>query len=152
MNDESAQNPFAAPEAGAGVLSTTKPPYSPRAVGFMSFFFSFLVGGILLGVNYERLGQPEKKISCIAITIVGFVAYMVVVWFIPEGSIFDRAANWVNIGIAIAIAQVQKEAYQAHVEKGGETASPWPLVGILVAIVAVLLAGFVGLLVWSGEL
>lgn len=144
MAGDPADNPFATPEAQAGAVLETKPPYSPRAIGWITFFFSWLVGGILLGINYERLGQPEKKISTIAMTIVGFIVFIVVVSFLPDGSVFDRIGNWVNIGFSVAFAQMQKQLYEAHVGRGGQTSSPWPLVGLLLAGALVLIGAAVG--------
>lgn len=138
-------NPFSTPEAESFAAPTGKPPWSPRAIGFIGFFFSFLAGGILAGLNYERLGHPEKKIATIAISVVGFVGFMVAVALLPEGSFLDRISNWVNIGVAIGLGQLQKTEYERHVANGGETASPWPVVGICLAAVLVIGGAFVGL-------
>jgi len=146
-------DPFAAPNAEVfPVAASTKPPWSPRAVGVISFFFSFVAGGILLGLNYERLGQPEKKVPAIALSALAFAALFGVAMVLPDDSrVADQLLRWTNIGAAVGLAQVQKQAYQAHVARGGATASPWPVVGICLAVAVVLGAAFFGLMYMTGE-
>ena len=148
MSSPFESDPFAAPAAESYVGHSRKRPWSPRALGWISFVFSFLAGGVLLGLNYERLGQPEKKVSTIALTLACFAAFIGVSWVLPDDSAFERVLRWLNIGAAIVVGRLQKDAYSRHVERGGETASPWPVVGLMLGVAVLLAAAAYGLLVY----
>lgn len=150
MSTPLGSDPFAAPRVEA--TSTTKPgkpPWSPRAIGIIGFFFSFLAGGVLLGLNYERLGQPDKKVPSILIAALAFGGYVALIAVLPDDSIFDALSRAVNIGAAFGLYHLQKDLYASHVAAGGETASPWPVVGLLLGV-ALLVGGiFVGAFVFA---
>jgi tetratricopeptide (TPR) repeat protein len=142
-------NPFAPPireETGPAPRATIRDDlFSPRAILFISAFFSFVAGGILVAVNQARLGHPERKIPIIATTLVVFLGFAFVVYVLPDDHASLRLLKWMNTTIAIGLWLSQRPAYRKHVAAGGSTASPWPAAGIsLVGMVLVVGA----LLIW----
>lgn len=138
--DPAFSDPYTSPTA-APSLGDTKPPWNPKAIGFITFFFSFLPGGIMLALNYERLGQPEKKMPTLLAVIVGFVVFMTIIFMLPEESAFDRLFHWLNIAIAVTFGNLQKGTFESYMADGGTKASPWPAAGLsFMGVVAIVVA------------
>ena len=86
---------FAPPGALAGPA-----PWSPKALAAISFFFTFLPAGIMYAINYERLGQPKKKLPAMLITVVAFLVFGVVVVATPDSGPFQYAFRGFHVAVA----------------------------------------------------
>lgn len=131
--DEGEVDPYAPPRAPLAEVDG-RAPWDPKAIGFISFFFSFLPAGIMLGLNYERLGQPEKKVPVIVATLISAAVFGALVWNLPEDTP-NGVFQAVSLGIALWFASVQKSTFTAHVARGGVKASPWPAAGLSALVV-----------------
>ncbi|MEW6482503.1 MAG: hypothetical protein AB1397_05820 [bacterium] len=86
-----------------------KKPMDPKWLILISFLSSFLIGGIVGGFNYERLGMPEKKKKTIIYTILGFIVLFIIAIIFP--SLPWLSFFGVNIGIGIYLSQKQYPDY-----------------------------------------
>ena len=107
---------FAPPGALAGPA-----PWSPKALAAISFFFTFLPAGIMYAINYERLGQPKKKLPAMLITVVAFLVFGVVVVATPDSGPFQYAFRGFHVAVAFFfLKRPQALPFQEYLVKGGK--------------------------------
>lgn len=93
-----------------------KKPFNPKWFMLWAFLFSFLCAGVLAGINWKRLGQPEKKMKTILLSIVGFVIFIVALVYLPDalGRVVGIA---VNLGVGYAFRQAQINLYGEWIQR-----------------------------------
>jgi hypothetical protein len=138
-------SPFDPPRAPAAAIAPNAAgaPWSPRAIGWITFLFTFLPGGVMLALNWDRLGQPEKKVPTLLAVIAGFFAFCGALFFVPDNPVTDRLFNVVNVAVAITFWRLQKDLFDEHEAKGG--AKGRILVPVLLSFLWVVL--FVGVII-----
>lgn len=60
-----------------------KVPFHPVIIPLFCVLFTFLVGGILAGLNWTRLSRPKWKYPTIGISVAGFILFMFVYTKLP---------------------------------------------------------------------
>ena len=115
--------------------------WNPRWFEGMSVPFTFLPSGILWAMNFERLGQPERKLPAIAAVIVGFLILAACFLFIDV--IPEYAAIAVNYGFGFYFYHSQKRLFGDFINQGGSRARYTVPLGV--SVVASVLIVIVGL-------
>ncbi|BBM02952.1 hypothetical protein [Microbulbifer sp. GL-2] len=130
----------------ASELETKKKSVSPlykiSGIGVATFVGSILAGGVLMYLNYKRLGLYDKATKCIVISIVATIAIFGVVYLIPEDINIPNIAFTIPQVIAmVQIAKSQQEALiNEHISSGGTMSSNWKAFGISVLIILAIIA------------
>jgi hypothetical protein len=151
--DENAVNPYQSPlasltgesvEPGAAGTWVAYKLYSAWAVCVATVMGGPLAGGIIMAINYRRLGEKGKAVHAIVWTAVAMAAFCVV------GAIFEDMPNLVFmppqwIGMYLAAKAFQGPAMTRHELGGNLFDSAWVAAGIGlacgIALFAVILAG-----------
>jgi FtsH-binding integral membrane protein len=127
-----------------------KAPWSPTAVGRISFFFGPLAGAFVVVASLRRMAHPENATRVLLIALGAAAVASAILFFIP-----DALARFVGIGIEIGFAaifprfmQTEFNAWQtANPERtpsNGWNAVGWGLIGLVMySVIAVII--FIGL-------
>ena len=115
--------------------------WNPRWFEGMSVPFTFLPSGILLAMNFERFGQPERKLPALVAVIVGFLVLAACFLFIDV--IPEYAAIAVNYGFGLYFYHSQKRLFGDFINQGGSRARITVPLGV--SVVASILIVIVGL-------
>jgi len=94
--------------------------WNPVTLGVLSFFFTFLPGGIFYAINFERLGKSEKKNISLVLVVVGFSIFTAAVFLIPEDVPTTPLFTIINAAVSGYFIYSQKTLYKQYLEKGGE--------------------------------
>lgn len=118
-------------DAGAPV----RPAYqlfSIGAVSWATFFGSPLAGGIVLSINYQRLGQRVSRLHALLWSAIGTIGMFAAAFLIPDSwpipdAVYAAMPPAVMYGCA---SSLQGGVIELHVRRGGVLASNWRAVGI----------------------
>lgn len=115
------------------------------SVGIATFFGTMIAGGLIMSLNYRRLGDAAKGNQVVGISIAATIAVMVLAALLPPqvpGIIFTIAQI---LAMNAWAKSVQETAVNTHLEAGGEMESNWLAFGIslLVLLAVVLMAGVI---------
>lgn len=84
-------------------------PFHPIIIVLFSLIFTFLVGGIVAGLNWTRLSRPQWKYPTIGASVLGFIIFMVIYSFIPVSLetyvIYVSYAIFTAVGILLYFIQ-----------------------------------------------
>lgn len=97
-----------------------KKAWSPKGIHWLGWFFSPLPAGITWALNYERLGQPEKKMGAFLVAVFLF-SIEVALSFVPDMPRFVMIL--MNGGSAALYYHTQKNLFKEFVAKGGSKSS-----------------------------
>jgi hypothetical protein len=103
--------------------------YDPVSVALATFFGSPVMGGILMALNFRKLGQRGNAIIavCIGIAVTGLIILLGAV--LPHGALVGLTAG-VVISARILAKSTQGPALDHHLGQGGQHASRWSAVGL----------------------
>lgn len=104
--------------------------YSFGCVMIAAFFASVLLGGILMAINYNRLGDKVAARKTLFFSILGFILTVVVSILIPENVSPLVISLPIMMGMAQAMKQLQGPIIAKHVERQGQFESKWKAFGI----------------------
>jgi hypothetical protein len=157
--DEPVINPYQSPtsdQTGHGTLDeinrTARPAYSlysVRSVTLGAALGSLLAGGIVMAINYKRLGQGAAAIHAILWSAVATAAIIAVGIMAPDEAHIPNAAFLVPqiIGMYYVAKSLQGPTVEAHRREGGSLASSWGAAGIGILTLFVLLGALIGILI-----
>ncbi|BFM09152.1 hypothetical protein [Halioxenophilus aromaticivorans] len=115
-----------------------------------TFVGSAVAGGILMYINFKRLGLPDKANKSLLYSIIGFVLLMIASIFIPYADKIPNIAF--TVAQVVALLHFSKEhlgpLIDSHAANGGELASNWKAFGIGLLVLLPVVA-FVFLLAFS---
>src|SRR5512134_3249702 len=80
----------AVPVPRSSIEIRDKPAWSPRQITAVCFLASFLPGGVLWALNWERLGKPEKVRRSLLGVLAGFAVFMTALFLLPDNRSIDR--------------------------------------------------------------
>jgi len=117
--------------------------YSARSVVLATFLGSLLAGGVLLAVNYRRLGRPGAALRAIIGALFGEAALLALALALPADLHIPNIAFTVaQMFLMSYLAKLlQGEALRTHVASGGPVASGWAAAGIGLLFGGALLGG-----------
>lgn len=106
--------------------------YKISGVGVATFFGSILAGGVLMSINYKRLGNEEAAKKTLIYSVLATFAVLGVIFLIPEDIEIPNTA--LSIPQVIAMVQIAKKNQQNdidnHISDGGQVSSNWKAFGI----------------------
>ena len=103
-----------------------------RGVVWAAFWGSPIAAGIVMAINYSRMGKKTAARTAIVIGALGTVALSFFGLAIPAGINIPGSWFWVPpLVVAYSMAKAfQGDCIRAHLRTGGAVASGWPSVGI----------------------
>jgi len=124
----------------------TRNPWSPFAIAIVTLIFSPLVGGILHGLNYARLGQGRLRRFVLARNLLASLLFILVSAVLQEARFQPTGASLL---FAAYFYKSQEGPFQECLSHGGKKGSLATaiLIALLVALGALLFS--VGLLLLS---
>lgn len=124
------------------------PPFRPRAIGRLTFFFGPLAGAFVSAVSLRRMGYKEKAVKVIRYTFLISIGVAIILALIPEG-IGQISGLGLEIGFYVIFPKIiyrEFEEWQAtHPEikpSSGWRAIGWGLLGIFLYLVVIMLIVF----------
>lgn len=103
-----------------------------RGVVWAAFWGSLVAGGIIMAINYSRMGRKTAARITVAISVIATAALLALIFAIPEDINIPNFAFFVPQLMAVyAIASaLQGDRIRNHAARGGTVASAWPSVGV----------------------
>jgi hypothetical protein len=156
--EESPINPYQSPQASlsdfesnAGSQEGYRPAYklySIWSIVLATLLGSPLAGGIVMSINYKRLGFSRKAMHAIIWSVAGTFGIMAIAFFLPD-NVPDMAIAVPQLLAMIAIATtLQGKAIETQKARGGAFSSAWIAAGIgFLCLIALLLV--IGLIVFA---
>jgi len=146
---EQAQSSDSASASTSTLAAPTYVLYSDRAVILGSLIGWPLGAGLLMTLNYLRLGDRSKAVACLALAALATGIEYSVIHTIP--AIFrPPLAIAVAFSMGAVAAGLQGQAVASHVSHGGAKASLWSAAGVTLlcsAITLIILRGL-GIAFW----
>ena len=125
------------------ILSNINPNkvYKEGAIQIATFLGGPLVAGYFIATNFKQLGEEHKVKRTWLFTILGFIAYMVLAYNVPDsvpGIVFTGISTLLT---AFIVQRYQSTQIKAHIEAGGTMYSTKRavLIGLGVGIVFIAL-------------
>ena len=114
--------------------ATTSPPdyevYSPGAVGLSALLGSIVAGGVVMAINYRRLGEPKTALNTLVLSLIGMIGLSKLMLVLPE-NFPDSAFHFLQMAVMYQLAKrLQGPKIDAHLEIDGHLASRWRAAGI----------------------
>lgn len=104
--------------------------FSPRAIGWCTFFFSPLVGGLMAAANHRRLGDPQKARGAVWLAVGAIAAFIAITYFIDSPAAVNGGISGGTGALAWGWYKEQKPLVASHLDLGGTLAKPWvPVLG-----------------------
>lgn len=138
MNSLAEQIPQGTPQAD--VPAPTYTLYDARAVTLATFFGSPIAGGILMAINYRRLGDAGKAAAAVIATIVATGLAVLIGWNAPQSGASIIGIAMVLVTSVIA-RRLQGQDIAEHVKQGGQLGSRWRAFFLGILILALLVGG-----------
>ena len=106
--------------------------YPVKGVTWATLMGSPFAGGIIMAINYGRLGHDSAKWHALLWSLLGTAALLTALFFIPEDLPIPNAVFILpQVAVMYSVAKsLQGAAIDAHQERGGALASVWRAVGI----------------------
>jgi tetratricopeptide (TPR) repeat protein len=79
-------------------------------------------------------------------TLLGFAVFISAIILLPENPTLNKLFGVFNTSLAFALYQAQKPLFEAHLKRGGQTASAWPAVGLCFAFIVVVIGIVLGVI------
>jgi MFS family permease len=138
-----AVNPYAAPqslpEISTRAAASSSPPYQLYSVGAIvlaAFFGSLLAGGILMAIDYHRLGKRGAALIALVLAIITQFGLLGLIWLLPE-NVPNMSLNIPQLIVMYFVAEgCLGRRLGAHYRKRGRMASLWKAFGIGLACCA----------------
>ncbi|MCA9070804.1 MAG: hypothetical protein KDA84_17865 [Planctomycetaceae bacterium] len=120
--------------------------HSAKGVVWGTFIGSPLAAGVLLAINYWRLGKTTAAQITFALFAVGTAAFFALVYAMPDdlnipNVVFTIPQLFMVYGVTNLL---QADDIRAHIRNGGKLASAWAAVGIGVLCLIPVLGGIFG--------
>ncbi len=120
--------------------------YTIPAIALATFFGTILAGGLLLAINFRKLGKEDAARKALIYSAIAMVGVFIIAFLIPEdipgpNIIFTIIQLFAMIQIA---KKLQAEDIKIHIDNGGLIASNWKAFGlslvVLTGVMAILFA------------
>jgi hypothetical protein len=144
--DEPALNPYQSPTASldclpepAGIDGASRPAYklyTVRSITLATFLATPIAGGVVMAINYRRLGRDTAAIHAVVWTIVATVTIIVLSMLVPDDAHIPDAAYFAPqlFGMYVLAKQLQGHTIDTHRLHGGALASAWGAAGIALLV------------------
>jgi len=116
--------------------------YTISAIGLATFFGTVFAGGLILAINFKRLGKESEARKTLLFSAIALAVVFLIAFQIPED------VNVPNIIFTIiqlvAMIQIAKKLQAAdinhHIDNGGWVASNWKAFGISLLVLTGVMA------------
>lgn len=117
-----------------------------RGVVWAAFWGSLIAAGIVLAINYSRLGKKTAARITLVISVIASIVLIAVIFAIPEDVNIPNQVFIVPQLVAVyAIAKgLQGNSVRQHAARRGTVVSAWPSVGIGFLCLPVMLGAVFG--------
>ena len=115
--------------------------FNAQSVGLATFLGAPIAGGILMAVNYRRLGKGSKAA---AVVVIALLVTALALWLgslMPQGA-SAAIALALFFGARSAAKALQGAAVEQHVRQGGKLGSRWAAAGLGIALLAIIVGGY----------
>ena len=116
------------------------PLFKVRGVGIATFCGSVLAGGILMAMNFHRMGQPERVWPTLGLSCLGLLISLGLGFVLPEGFpnfLVTLPVLWAMVTLA---ERYQGEAIKRRTDAGLPMRSNWLAFGISLLVILPVLA------------
>jgi hypothetical protein len=150
-------NEYVEPRSIEGPFRPDYKLYSPGSIVLATFFGSPVAGGIVMAINYKRLGRLVAAVHAVVWTVVFTAAIITVAMILPDDVHIPNSAFVVPqlIAMYFLAASLQGRDLEEHQRRGGLRASAWGAagIGVLVGVaIAVMVFGTIfGVVMLSPE-
>jgi len=125
--------------------------FKVSGVGVATFFGSILAGGIVMSMNYMRLGENDAAKKALIYSALATLAVFGIIFLIPADINIPNTA--LTVPQVIAMVQIAKKNQQQsiddHISGGGQVSSNWKAFGIgLLTIIPIVVVVFAVTLVF----
>ena len=115
--------------------------FNADSVGLATFLGTPIAGGILMAVNYRRLGKGGKAAAVLLIALLVTALALVFGYLVPQG-VSALVAVGLFLGARTAAKALQGAAVEQHVRQGGKLGSKWAAAGLGIALLAIVVGGY----------
>ena len=100
------------------MTNQSRKPINPTLITIASIP-SFLLGGLLAAMNWNRLGYPHKARNTVKWCIIGTIAIAVIAYFIPVETLRKlwSVGLGINLGTGMALRTLQLPDYNRYLGK-----------------------------------
>ena len=120
-------------------MDMSREPWSPLSIAVLTLIFSPMVGGVLHGLNCEKLGRPELQRFVMSRNLLAGAGLAVLPVLLGAGAYFGLAAS---LFFAAYFYKTQEGSFQDHLLRGGKKGSLFVAIlwSILVSIPLLILS------------
>lgn len=126
--------------------------YKVAGIGFATFFGTVLAGGLLMAVNFRRLGQFRQARNSLLISIAVLILTLTYSFLAGDGraAMGPYMVSLASLVVVIVLARTyQDDAVDEHVRRGGQLESNWKAAGIgLLTSIFIILATMGIVAIW----
>ncbi|MEM1211545.1 MAG: hypothetical protein AAGI68_04525 [Planctomycetota bacterium] len=117
-----------------------------RGVVWAAFWGSFIAAGIVMAINFARIGEKAAAWTTVAVGFVTTIAVFALVFVLPDSLPVPDIVFVIPQLIAVYLIAnaLQGKTIQAHADAGGDVASAWPSAGIGLLCLPFVVAGVFG--------
>lgn len=139
-------NIYSPPKSNLNQIATPSSLYKTSGIGVATFIGSVLAGGIIMYINFNRLGLEDKAKKCLIYSTLATLVIFGIAFLIPEDFNIPNIAFTIPQVVAMMqIAKSQQGAFiDDHKSSGGTLASNWKAFGISLVVlvgIVVIIAG-----------
>jgi hypothetical protein len=139
----------AAPPVPVGQDAFERPLFSPKQIGWATFFGSLFAGIFMLQLNFRAMRQRDDANKALGLGLLVAAAVLALVMFLPRG-----ITTGVNLGVAWGVFKLtdhlQGKAFSVHRAAGGARRSNWLVFGIIMAAVVTVMVAIAAVTVVAG--
>ncbi|KLJ02319.1 hypothetical protein [Luteimonas sp. FCS-9] len=133
--------PVAEPQDAAGL-----PLFKIAGIGIATFFGSVLAGGLLMAMNFHRMGRPDRVWPTLGLALLGLVATGALGAVLPEQFPGMLITVPTLVAVTMLAGRTQGEAIARRERAGLPMRSNWLAFGISLLVLLPIVALGVGLL------
>ncbi len=135
-------NEYVEPRSMEGPFRPDYKLYSAGSIALATFFGSPVAGGIVMAINYRRLGRLVAAVHAVVWTVVFSAAIITVAMVLPDDVHIPNSAFVVPqiVAMYFLAASLQGRDIEEHQRRGGLRASAWGAAGIGVLVGVVIVA------------
>ena len=122
-------------------LAPQSPPaklWTPRAVGYITFFLGFPGGLVMAARNWMRMGLTNKAITHLVAGGVGILAFVILFLILP-GNVGSVLGFAVNIGMLFYLQNQTRKDIAAFIANNHEVQNAHWFSGCLIGLVTIVL-------------
>ncbi|MEN4904449.1 hypothetical protein [Luteimonas sp. TWI1416] len=126
------------------------PLFKIAGIGIATFFGSVLAGGLLMAMNFHRMGRPERVWPTLGLALLGLLATGALGAVLPEQFPGVLITVPTLVAVTVLAGKTQGEAIARRERAGLPMRSNWLALGISLLVLLPITALGIGLLLFAG--